>query len=1370
MNFLSNKSIFLLFGRISLLVFVSLSLSGQNKYESITTADGLSQGMVFDMLQDKEGFIWIATKDALNRYDGYEFKVFTNDPFNNLSLSYNTVVRLFEDSKGRIWAGTENSGLNIYDKKKGLFFRLESNLTNSNSISGNNIRAIEELPDGRMLISTVGNGLNIITLPDDLFEKNVTPGIIKLKMPENTEVYGMGKDIHDRIFIGGMDGAVYEFNYKSISFKPVIQGKLYNNGYLFEDGNLSINHNLFLDDGKNIIPLFDTLKIPAGNIIFKPNSALWEFHHRELYFYDISRWGNNKSQIWKENPPIDKTNRINYPFIIDKSGILWTGTVGYGLRKYNTVKEKFKTLAKGNSIRLIKPSTENEIFCVDYGYPWMKLIDDEVVDNDVFKNIPSFSQIDNLIISGKGDFYLKSDNKGYFKYNPKSNKLMSLARINAKQTFGKKQPFIEDSQGCIWFPGLDGNITLFNTQTEISDSFSINRDGSKLLCTAIHEDRKETFWVGTETGFAKIKINRNKLSSSQVNWFYNNPNDRNSLSYDHVTCFLDDPFEPDKYIWISTKGGGINRLDKNTGTFLHLSSADGLPDNVVYGLLHDESGHIWGSTNKGIFCLLIQNNKDKVLFTFRNFTKREGLQDDEFNTGAYAKLPNGQLAFGGVNGLNIFNPKSVLANVFLPNVFITKIMVGNNPVFPNDNTGVLTESIEQAKSITLNHLQDILTLEFSSLDFSNSNQNKYRYQLVGIDQEWVQSGTRRSATYLHLPGGEYTFRVQGSNSEGIWSDRIVELQVIVLPPWWATWWAYLAYVLIFGYIIKTYFQYKLNQTKIESQLVLEQNEARRVKELDTIKTQLYTNITHEFRTPLTVILGMVKQIKSDPEHHFENGLDMIERNGENLLNLVNEMLDLSKLEAGKMELQLVNGDVVQFLRYIVESFHSMAESQNKHLHYLASLDVMQTKYDAEKLRQILSNLLSNALKFTEEKGNIYVSISAINTELSSDTKILIIKIKDTGTGIPEDHILHVFDRFYQADNSHTRKAEGTGIGLALTKELVLLMNGTIDVKSPPIGARKGTEFTVTLPMATHVEMDEIESPKPNYKVEPYFKIPTENSFNAKESILHSNSQNDLILLVEDNADVVAYTASCLPEYRLAVGKDGREGFDIACQIIPDLIITDVMMPFVDGFEMCKRLRQDERTSHIPIIMLTAKADMESKLEGLEHGADAYLEKPFYKDELKLRIKKLLEQRKLLQKVYSKIAGLIKLTENLHDEVEEKSDVPYHEEIPEIEDVFVKKVRMEIELNLNDENFSVEQLSKNIYMSTSQLQRKLIALTGHSPNQFIRVLRVQKAKKLLKTTNESINNIAALCGFTDASYFGKVFRQECGMTAQEYRNS
>ncbi len=369
-----------------------------------------------------------------------------------------------------------------------------------------------------------------------------------------------------------------------------------------------------------------------------------------------------------------------------------------------------------------------------------------------------------------------------------------------------------------------------------------------------------------------------------------------------MSCFLDDPLAPDKYLWISTKGGGLNRLDKTTGNFFHLTSKDGLPDDVVYGILSDDAGNIWGSTNKGIFCLSAVKNKDSINFVFHNFTKANGLQDDEFNTGSFAKLPNGNLAFGGVKGINIFDPKEILVPGFMPNVFITDILINNQPIAPGDNTSVLQNTIEQSKEITLTHLQDILTLEFSSLDLTASAQNKYRYQLVGVDKDWVESGTRRTATYLHLPAGKYIFKVQGSNSQGIWSDKIAELQITVLPPWWRSWWAYLIYIVLLGFGIRAYFKFSVNRAKLKSQLNFEQLEAKRVKELDSVKTQLYTNITHEFRTPLTVILGMAQQVKSNPSQHLDNGIDMIIRNGQSLLNLVNEMLDLSKLETGKMEL------------------------------------------------------------------------------------------------------------------------------------------------------------------------------------------------------------------------------------------------------------------------------------------------------------------------------------------------------------------------------------------------------------------------------------------------------------------------------------
>jgi len=1343
-----------------LLTWLCFITTAQNTpaYESISTAQGLSQGMIFDLLQDNEGFIWVATKNGLNRYDGYSFKVFTNDPYNANSLSSNTIIKLFEDSKGYIWAGTETAGVNIYDKQTGKFYRITNSNSNPASLSGNGIRSIMEMPDGRILVATDVAGLNIVEAGKDFFTKNAAPVITRLSLPNDTQVYGMGKDKNGIIWIGGMDGAVYRFDPAKNNFIKLNNGILLNDGYMNPDSSKLINNNLYLSDGTNIYPLFNNSQIPAGNIIFKPVTKPWEYHHREESFYDVYKNEPGKSIDW--NAALPKTaTRICYPFVIDRSGILWSGSVGWGLRKYHSVNSKFKTQVSGKTIRLIIPSKSNGIYLVSYDYSWKNLKEDGQII-DAFKKDPSLSQVDNFIIASTGDYWFKCDQKGYYQYNPVSHNLKAWPGINANELFGKKQPFLEDRKANLWFPGQDGTITILNTASEKLDSFSINKDNSKITCTALFEDKQGVFWAGTEKGFAKVVLNYTNIASSPVTWFYNNNSNRNSLNYNHVSCFLDDPKEPSRYLWIATKGGGLNRLDKTSGDFFHITSKEGLPDDVVYGILPDGDGNIWGSSNKGIFCMKATENNSRA---FYNFTKAYGLQDDEFNTGSYAKFSNGNLAFGGVNGINIFNPKEILVQGFMPNVFITDILINNQPVSAGDKTDVLKNTIEKSKSITLTYEQDILTLEFSSLDLTASAQNKYRYQLVGVDKDWVESGTRRTATYLHLPAGKYVFKLQGSNSQGIWSNKIVELQITVLPPWWRSWWAYLIYIMLLGFGIRAYFKFTVNRAKLKSQLNFEQLEAKRVKELDSVKTQLYTNITHEFRTPLTVILGMAQQVKNDPPQHLDNGIDMIIRNGQSLLNLVNEMLDLSKLETGKMALQLVNGDIINFLRYIVESFHSLAESQKKQLHFLAGMDALHVSYDPEKVRQIIANLLSNALKFTPAKGNIYITVSENNQSVDSGKSTLVIKIKDTGIGIPEGQLEHIFERFYQLDNSHTRKTEGTGIGLALTKELVKLMEGEIAVKSPPTGANKGTEFTVTLPLPTVQVAEHIVYPEIKETVSKQINTTTVTSISPDEE--KQAGEKPLILLVEDNADVVAYTASCLPDYRLAVGQDGREGFEIAAEIIPDLIITDVMMPFVDGFELCRQLRNDEHTSHIPIIMLTAKADMESKMEGLENGADVYLEKPFNREELLIRVKKLLELRKNLQQFYMKKAGI-------NNDTETETIGQPEEQLTEhkIEDEFVKRVREAVETHLADTGFSVEQLCKMVFMSHSQLHRKLDALTGCSPNKFIRIIRLNMAKDMLKHTNNSIASIALDCGYNDPGYFARVFKQEYGLTPQDWRTS
>ena len=1151
-------------------------LHAQLKYDWLTTSQGLSQGYIHDIIQDRDGFMWFGTKDGLNRYDGYTFKEYTYNIYDPNSISNNTVHHLYEDSKGRIWAITDN-GINIYDKNKDNFRRIMHDPKNENSLADDKISLpIIELNDGRFLVMPEEESIHLITLPDDFLAKDLAPEIVRLKTPEVHNATHLFKDKHGKVWLLA-DNILYEFipgNSSLIMRKEKVN---FGQTYTEATGEVWTNDMFFSKiEDTELYPLFSK-HIANGHGTFflleADKNRLWLgiTDSAKLEIYDTKNWTKGKPLDPEKCRLYSFSNITPTKFYKDRTGIVWVGTNGYGVRKYTTDTEQFNHIGSGFSVRKIVELPNNQTYAVGWGEikkfdANLKLITTEK-DKLFFKNYEFIVGNDQTIWG----FRKKRSglNEGLVdaieNINPATGAVKSY-KINAAIAKLITEPKMEDSKGYIWFVGFGGNMYVLNPETAEGKIVSINTDlinpmlkGAQI--TALYEDADGTIWAGTETGLAKVNFEFNAPAKTQVRWYNTNPDDIKALSYSHVSSMMDDAADKN-ILWVATKGGGLNRLDKRSNTFLHITTKEGLCNNVVYGILSDAEGNIWGSTNNGIFCLLKNANKVSSGWQFRHFTKAAGLQEDEFNTNAYTKLKNGYLAFGGVNGLNIFDPAVVLQKGFIPNVFITKILLGNKEILPDDESGVMQQSIEFVQGITLNYKQDIVTLEFSSLDFTAPGQNKYRYKLEGVDDGWVESGNRRTATYVHLPSGNYTFKVQGSNSKGEWSSKIVELDVVILPPWWQTWWAYTLYILIVAIGIGSYFKFRLNKAKLQAQLNFEQQEAIRIKELDAVKTQLYTNITHEFRTPLTVILGMANQVKNEPDKFLDKGVDMILRNGENLLKLVNEMLDLSKLESGKMILNLRNGDFIAYLRYIVESFQSLASAQQKQFHFLANADVLQVEFDAEKTRQIITNLFSNALKFTPENGNIYVSVSYQPISNSNMVEVEI-KVKDTGIGIPENQIPHIFDRFTQLDNSHTRKAEGTGIGLALTKELIKLMNGTIGVKSPPVGANKGTEFIIRIPMTKSDLIDSSQTIIPaqdekNVKAHTDEKIQIHH---LNETISHSNVP--IILLVEDNEDVVGYTAGCLTDYRLLVGRDGREGFDIA---IEKIIITDVMMPYVDGLK------------------------------------------------------------------------------------------------------------------------------------------------------------------------------------------------------------
>ncbi|MCB0586419.1 MAG: helix-turn-helix domain-containing protein, partial [Phaeodactylibacter sp.] len=682
--------------------------------------------------------------------------------------------------------------------------------------------------------------------------------------------------------------------------------------------------------------------------------------------------------------------------------------------------------------------------------------------------------------------------------------------------------------------------------------------------------------------------------------------------------------------------------------------------------------------------------------------------------------------------------------------YFTDFRIFNNPVAVGEGEMPLRLPIYKARHIEVQSAQKVISFQFTALNFINPERQAYRFWLAPFHDGWQYNGNKREVTFTNLDPGVYHLRVETAENGYDWAGTSLALHV--LPPWHRTWWAYTLWTMLLAGAVYWLYQFQLNRKLAEA-------EALRLKELDQAKARLYANITHEFRTPLTIILGMVREVKEDPAHWFNEGLKLIHRNGTRLLHLVNQMLDLSKLESGHIPLQPGQADIVNYLKYLTESFHSFADTRDIRLHFLTELHSFTMDFDAEKLRKVVSNLLSNAIKFTPEGGDIYLQLAVEQPEGHSAHLILI--VKDNGAGIPAEYLPHIFDRFYSLPTAPLNSppsgglgGAGAGIGLALTKELVTVMKGTIAVESK-VGA--GTKFTVHLPV-TRQAPKASPSPEQGPPIEEtaiYFANRAGFQSNQLESTSgQEEKDNPLLLIIEDNADVVTYLASFLSgNYRLALAPDGQEGINKAIELVPDLIVSDVMMPRKDGFEVCASVKSDERTCHIPVILLTSKAGEKPMIEGLEHGADAYIAKPFNREELMVRIEKLIDGRRRIQEQYAK-----------KDYLRKNAGVSP----ASLDDVFLEKIAGIIEENLSDENFGLPELCRQAAMSRSQLFRKLKALTGRSTTQFIRSVRLEKARGLLETTTFSISEVSYKTGFTNPNYFSRMFRKEFGMAPSEVR--
>ncbi|MEM1324515.1 MAG: two-component regulator propeller domain-containing protein [Bacteroidota bacterium] len=1259
----------------------------------------ISNNFVSKLVEDKEGYIWLTTREGLNRFDpkAQTFKRFKHDPKDERSLSYDNCDELYIDSEGTLWVGAgwmweedNRGGLNRYHADTEDFTRYLHDPENPNSLSHDKVFEIKEDAKGNFWIGTAGDGLHLMDRATGTFtrlRRNQSGQISAPYLKDSYEWHTkfVFEDQDHQLWVGAWGGGIYHFDPESGDIQ-----------HFFKDH-----------------PMVDL-----------PENSVWGMFQSS----DGTLWGHTAGANARVFKIIEENHIFSYASISaenhalaihqQENGDIW---IASNMGLFHVDNKTGETSIYRRSA--VTPDSINPYYPIEPIYASSFFL---------------FSDIHRIESSGSDYIWLL---RKYGKYNgltrfrPGTGELKNYFYLPtlAVQDQICVHDVIKDEKGKIWVLTMDGSMHQYDAASETfitypapDDIAEKQADYRQTKLSLGNDDKLWIYGIYKEEEAFHPAIQMFDSQSKTFRYIaIKNKDDilsKGGLIYD---------LEEDKngHLWIATERS-LQTIDPKTGAIRVFDDGQ-LGVSNFRGIKIDDAGIIWLI---GDALVAFDPKKESNL----SFSADAGIRVLPSPLGAIYKSDNGDIFIGGKGGIQIFSPEDIdledfseMAQVLITDLHIVgeSYRVDGKPVFPN--------KAEKINTIKLQYDQDIFTFHFAGLNYLHPEANRHKYQLVGYDEDWRLAGVEPKATYIKIPPGKYTFNIQAANHQGAWGQT-ESVKLMILPPWWKTWWAYLLYVIIASSLVMVVYRFQLTRQVAKA-------EALRLKELDTAKTQLYTNITHEFRTPLTVILGMAAQVQDNPKAYFTSGMNMIVRNGENLLGLINQMLDLSKLESGKLSLKMMQGDIISYLKYLVESFHSLAENKSIQIHFLSDLESVMMDYDAEKVQQVISNLLSNAIKFTPVGGHIYCSVG------KDEHDQLWIKVKDTGEGIAEEHLTHIFDRFYQIDDTSTRESSGSGIGLALTKELIGLMGGDIQVKS---GVGKGTQFIVHLPItqnAAHVEEPITIADKVKSIVSTDSKMPA-------TSIASGQNIAD-VLLIEDNPDVVRYLSSCLADqYRLHIAYDGQEGIELAKQLIPDLIISDVMMPKKDGFEVCQTLKNEELTSHIPIIMLTAKADLESKLEGLETGADVYLAKPFQKEELLVRARKLLESRAQLQRYYLQTASQSQPNVSM-------KDIP---KVEAVENEFVQKVSQIVKDNMDNFDFTVEQFCKEVGMSNSQLHRKLSALTGYSATKFIRYIRLNHAKMLLQDPELTITAVAFDTGFNDPSYFGRVFKKEFGVTPMQWR--
>ncbi|HEX6431762.1 MAG TPA: two-component regulator propeller domain-containing protein [Niastella sp.] len=1352
-----RKYIYVFWGSLLITYLNTSAQTGQINFTSLSSKDGLLSNSVNAIIKDRYGLMWFATDDGLNKFDGTNFTVYRYLPGDTTSLRTNEVLALHEDRSGNLWVGTSGGGLSLYDRKKNHFLHYPVK-TGTATLSGSDvIRGICSDYRGKIWIAQY-EGLYML----DPVTQSISKCLLRDEAgrPVKTTLISIYTDSKHRLWIA-TDNGLFFYNIRTNTFRLFENSKtdpfslpVNKIRALAEDkwGNIWVGTSTGLSklkpDGSGFIHYSNLNGTEINCIAGDDQGLLWVGSSNGLYVYNIQADTFTVFTHEYRNHQSLSSNLVRCIYI-DKQGIYWFGTPQGGICKYDknlnlfnlTLSSSFQE--KRDHIAVITALAENNIGNVLMGtngnglYEFDRKKEQVHPVNFPLKNIPSNSlTILALLRTRTNKLYIGSFSQGVIIIDPKTGLYKQLMKGPGINDLTSNDIFclFEDSKGKIWVGTNGDGITVVNNDRVIARYSPLPQsNGTAPLpingyIRAIEEDANGNIWIGTHGGGIAV------YEPTTGKWtIYTQENSQ--LPSNKIQCLHRDRKGK---MWIGTFSG-LAAFEADKQLFTLFREKDGLQNNMIYQIVEDETGKLWLSTNTGISRL------DTDTKSFRNFTYMNGLQNSNYIRGVGLRLRDGELFFGGLEGFNHFYPDRLTVNHNVPRVILTDLKISNKSV-PASNDAPLKEHISVADEIRLNYKQNF-ALSFVALNYTIPKQNHYAYKLDGFDKDWNYTGTANMASYTNLDPGEYTFRVKAGNNDGIWSTKDTTIKIYVKPPFWRTTYAYIFYVLAIGGLL-LYSRYK-GISRIRKKFTLEQErqEIKRVQELDRMKLKFLTNLSHDFRTPISLIMGPVDQlIEGEGTPGKLEKLNMIRRNARRLLNLVNQLLDFRKMEEHELKLQLSKGEFISFLKEVTESFRDMSERKNIQFTFKTCIDRLDAFFDRDKMERILFNLLSNAFKFTLAGGQITIDLQKVESSDDQEYTWVWIHVVDTGIGIPGDKKDLIFDRFFQNDTGASILNQGTGIGLSITKEFIKLHGGKIDVQSEP---GKGCDFSIQIPLKRAHETAIAQLPVMQTEPEA-----SNNDLNSSPVAQEGSSMNDAlsVLLVEDNDDFRFYLKDNLRnKYKVIEATNGKEGWQKTLFHHPHLIVSDVSMPEMDGIELIKKLKSDKRTSHIPIILLTAMTGQEQQIKGLETGANDYITKPFNFEVLHAKIKNLLNLKSTMQSTYSK---QIKVT--APEVVIESSD-----------EKLLTIIVSYLEKNLSNPQLSVENLSKHLGMSRSTLYTKLLEITGQTPVEYIRLFRLNKAAVLMEKSNMTISEISYQVGFTTSNYFAKSFKGKFNMLPSEY---